>query len=212
MTALTPTADRRRAVTRVEHREATRTALLASARRLFAERGFHDVTAEQIATDAGVTERTLFRYFPTKVALVLDEVLVLMPEMFGLIRDRPARERPYTAMREGILAFGSRHRDLLVLLVGPPKALHVSIDSRQRTLVDYEEMLADVLAARYSLQGEDRLRAAVWARAGIGALRSALISAAAAATRTREPYRPVRSKTPISDAVCAAFAALDGRA
>src|SRR5262249_31190924 len=51
--------------------------LLDSARALFAERGFQATSAADIAAAAGVTERTLFRYFPSKSALVLDEVIAL---------------------------------------------------------------------------------------------------------------------------------------
>jgi len=36
-----------------------------------------------------VTEHTLFRYFRTKAALVLDEAIALLPGMAELIRERP---------------------------------------------------------------------------------------------------------------------------
>ena len=44
-------------------------ALIQAATRLFAERGYDATRTAQIAAMAGVTERTLFRYFPTKSAL-----------------------------------------------------------------------------------------------------------------------------------------------
>jgi TetR/AcrR family transcriptional regulator len=45
-------------------------AILAAAERLFAERGFAGTRSAEIARAAGVTERTLFKYFPDKDALL----------------------------------------------------------------------------------------------------------------------------------------------
>jgi AcrR family transcriptional regulator len=44
-------------------------AIIQAATRLFGERGYDATRAAQVASMAGVTERTLFRYFPTKNAL-----------------------------------------------------------------------------------------------------------------------------------------------
>ncbi|HXV12201.1 MAG TPA: helix-turn-helix domain-containing protein [Burkholderiales bacterium] len=44
-------------------------AIIQAATRLFGERGYDNTRTAQIASMAGVTERTLFRYFPTKNAL-----------------------------------------------------------------------------------------------------------------------------------------------
>jgi AcrR family transcriptional regulator len=54
-------------------RQATRQALRDAALAMFAERGFADVTVEQIAQAAGVTERTFFRHFPTKEAVLFQD-------------------------------------------------------------------------------------------------------------------------------------------
>lgn len=47
--------------------DTTRTRLRAQALGLFARRGFDAVTTAEIAEAAGVTQRTFFRHFPTKV-------------------------------------------------------------------------------------------------------------------------------------------------
>jgi AcrR family transcriptional regulator len=44
-------------------------AIIQAATRLFGERGYGATRTAQVASMAGVTERTLFRYFPTKNAL-----------------------------------------------------------------------------------------------------------------------------------------------
>lgn len=41
--------------------------------RLFEDRGFDDVTVEEVARAAGVSHMTFFRHFPTKESVVLDD-------------------------------------------------------------------------------------------------------------------------------------------
>ncbi|MFI7537897.1 TetR family transcriptional regulator [Streptosporangium sp. NPDC049376] len=55
-----------------EEKRARRRAHIAdAAMRLFAERGFDEVTVNEAAEAAGVVKATLFDYFPTKESLVL---------------------------------------------------------------------------------------------------------------------------------------------
>jgi AcrR family transcriptional regulator len=198
VTPKTPEAPSRKALRWQEHKERTRRDLLASARKLFAERGYQATSAADIAAGAGVTERTLFRYFPNKLALVLDELIALLPEMAQLIRERPAAEPPYQAVCEGIIDFGVRHRDMLDLVNTAEGELEIPLDGPQRPLIDFEDTLAEVLRERYAVPAEDQVSPAVWARASIGALRTALVIAArgrgaAEAPSARAPGDPLRA-------------------
>lgn len=50
----------------------TRNTILDAALRLFTERGFDDTTVSQIAEAAGVSRRTVYRYFPKKDDLIFE--------------------------------------------------------------------------------------------------------------------------------------------
>lgn len=64
---MTSTTSGRR--TQSERRAATRGALVAAARELFAERGFSGVSREEIVERAGVTRGAMYHYFASKEAL-----------------------------------------------------------------------------------------------------------------------------------------------
>ncbi len=53
--------------------ERTHQSLQDHAIRLFAERGFDNVTVEEVARAAGVSHMTFFRHFPTKESVVFDD-------------------------------------------------------------------------------------------------------------------------------------------
>lgn len=66
--------------------------------RLFTEYGFDATTIEQIATEAGVSERTFFRYFGSKASVLWSE----FDTEVDTIRDALARTPPDVPMMEAI--------------------------------------------------------------------------------------------------------------
>jgi AcrR family transcriptional regulator len=86
-------ATRRR--TQAERRATTRAALIAAGRSLFAERGYEDVSSEEIVVAAGVTRGALYHHFAGKrelFAAVFEEVeaeLVTRFDLSGLDGDDP---------------------------------------------------------------------------------------------------------------------------
>jgi AcrR family transcriptional regulator len=87
--------DRQRAQVRADIRRA--------AFRLFIERGYDAVTTEEIASAAGVSARTFFRYVPTKEELLLAPVRHGGTAIVGLLEQRPAAESPDAALINAII-------------------------------------------------------------------------------------------------------------
>lgn len=65
---------------------------------MFCERGFDAVRIAEIAAEVGVSEKTIYNYFPTKEALVLDRADEIEEELRMAIRERPAGSSPAEAV------------------------------------------------------------------------------------------------------------------
>ena len=96
--------DRRRAelLSQIQH----------TAHRLFAERGFADVTTEDIATAAGVSISTYFRHAPTKEGLLVDPVQQLLAEIVDRYSARPAHESAAEALIQVFVTYARGAADL----------------------------------------------------------------------------------------------------
>jgi AcrR family transcriptional regulator len=97
----------------------SRDLLYRSAIALFAEQGFEATTLRQIAARAGVSPALVYRYFPSKRALVLALYDALSLEYAERTRELPAgrwRERFLVALRASFDVLGP-HRSTLVALV-----------------------------------------------------------------------------------------------
>ena len=86
-------------------RRATRDALREASLALFAERGFDAVSIAEVANAAGVTERTFYRHFPTKEAVLFQDYEVRLEWLAGALAARPAREPLFDSVRAAVYAF-----------------------------------------------------------------------------------------------------------
>src|SRR5436190_12115078 len=78
----------------------TRQEIASKAMGLFATRGFDDVTVSEVAEAAGVSEKTVFNYFPTKEDLFFDEVPVRRAAFAAAVREREPGQSMFAALRE----------------------------------------------------------------------------------------------------------------
>ncbi len=137
--------DRQRAQIRADIRRA--------AFRLFIERGYDDVTTEEVAAAAGVSPRTFFRHVPAKEELLLAPVRHGGAAIVNLLEQRPASESPDLALINAIItrtrsfeqADTEEWRD--ALLVAPDLlgkvTVHNPADKERATKLVAERMGAD---------------------------------------------------------------------
>src|SRR5688500_1471672 len=94
--------------TKAERSEETRAFLTATARRLFAERGYANVGTEEIVREAGVTRGALYHHFGGKKDLleaVYCQIEEELTQEIGELVLREAAESPLAAMETGARAF-----------------------------------------------------------------------------------------------------------
>jgi len=167
---------------RERKKQRTREQIAATARRLFAERGFERVTVAEIARAAEVAEKTVFNYFPTKEDLFYSRLESFEAELLASIRER-APDTTVVGAFEGFLlaprgVFASREQDdrhaaleelrTITKVITESPAL---LAREQRVFERYTVSLASFLAEETGARAED-VEARVVANALIGVHRA----------------------------------------
>jgi AcrR family transcriptional regulator len=86
-------------------RRSTHEALRQAALKSFARKGFTNVTVTELAREAGVTERTFFRHFPTKEAVLFQDYETQLEWLADALAQRPASESLFDAVLASVAAF-----------------------------------------------------------------------------------------------------------
>src|SRR6202043_3024749 len=93
---------------RAEHASDTRTALLASARRLFAAEGYDGTGTEQIVAEARVTRGALYHHFRDKADIFRAAMAEAAADVATRLIDEQLAaeaESPMAEIRDGVSAF-----------------------------------------------------------------------------------------------------------
>jgi AcrR family transcriptional regulator len=90
-------------------RRSTHEALRQAALKSFARKGFANVTVTELAAEAGVTERTFFRHFPTKEAVLFQDYETQLEWLADALAQRPASESLYDPVLASVAAFPHDH-------------------------------------------------------------------------------------------------------
>lgn len=133
---------------RERKKRATRDAIAAAARRLFAERGFDAVTVAEIAVAADVSEKTVFNHFATKEDLVFAGGESRLTQLLTDIAERPPGTsvldvfRASSAAMLDVVAAGETEDSLVV-----PRIVRGSPALQERLAAGWEREAATLAAA-----------------------------------------------------------------
>ncbi|WP_405783424.1 TetR/AcrR family transcriptional regulator [Streptomyces sp. NBC_00859] len=143
---------------RERKKAATRQAISDAAMRLFLERGYDDVGIREIADAADVSTTTLFKHFPVKEALVLDEDADQEALLLAAVRERPEGQSIPAALREHALHYrmaaanGDDRFTAFFALINDTPALR---DYVQAMWLRHAAALAQVIAEESGLPARD---------------------------------------------------------
>lgn len=96
---------------RERKKENTRAALVRSALRQFAKRGFEHVTVEDIAGACDVSPRTFFRYFASKEDVLFADSDIQRARLLDVLASQPPDVPPLRALQAAVLTVAGDYED-----------------------------------------------------------------------------------------------------
>lgn len=158
---------------RERKKKRTRDLLFETANRLFLEQGYDRTTVDEIVTAARISQRTFFRYFSTKEAVVFAK----HPERLARFRellDEHGDDAPVEVVRRALLALARdymAHKDELLREYRIVTASPLLVARDVELDYEFEQAIAGVLQRQADT---DAGRAAVLAGAIFGAVRATM--------------------------------------
>jgi AcrR family transcriptional regulator len=147
---------------RERKKQKTRQLIAETARQLFAERGFEQVTVTEIAREAEVSPATVFNYFPTKEDLFYSRLEAFEEELLTAVRQRAPGQSVIDAFGGFLLGQGGvltmdapgadeQLRTITRIITDSPALL-----ARERQVFDrYSQALAALLAEETGAEADD---------------------------------------------------------
>jgi TetR/AcrR family transcriptional regulator, regulator of mycofactocin system len=144
--------------------------------RLFDQRGFAEVTVEDITSEAGISVRTFYRYFPTKEDLLQVRLRREARALKSALDERPPDESPVRSVRVAFAQVVALEDPAHVgrwirVIAGTPNVLAGVFGAVQ--LIS-NAVIRDFFASRLG-EPEDSMAPWIWAAAAGGAIQAAYI-------------------------------------
>jgi AcrR family transcriptional regulator len=153
---------------RVKRSEMMASELEAVALRLFEERGFGEVTVEEIASEAHISARTFYRYFATKEDVLQLQIDRRSDALRAALSTRPADEAPLHSLRLALEEVVSAEdmallRRWIAVIVATPSVLRGVLGGIQ---LKGHRVIAEFFGARLGMPSEALVPTMLAAAAG----------------------------------------------
>jgi AcrR family transcriptional regulator len=153
--------------------EDARKRLQHAALELFAENGFDQTTAAQIAERAGVTERTFFRHFPDKREVLFEGQAIVAAKLVDAIGKAPPELPPIELLRRAFATLTQMFEDNR-RFSEPRRRIILATPALQEREVAKYAALTTIVVEALQQRGVPWLQASLAAQAGLAVLNHAL--------------------------------------
>jgi AcrR family transcriptional regulator len=143
-----------------------------AAMELFLERGFEQTTVTEIATRAGLTQRTFFRYFADKREVLFWGAGALQELLVSAVASAPDRAAPLDAVAAALEATGPGFAERREFARQRQAIINANPELRERELIKLAT-LAAAMAAALRQRGVSDPAASLTAEAGIAVFKVA---------------------------------------
>jgi mycofactocin system transcriptional regulator len=153
----------------------TRAQIARVALGLFERNGFDETTVEDIAGAAGISRRTLFRYFESKRDIVWGEFAVELVRLREHLHEAPADEPLMDVLRRAVVStnrFGAGELDELRIRVNLISTVPTLVAHSALRYAEWRQVVAEFAAQRRG-EGPDDLGPQTLAHAALGAAMAA---------------------------------------
>jgi len=159
---------------RESKKESTRERLIDVATELFLSKGFDNTTIDEIAENAGISQRSFFRYFPTKEAIVFRNQPLREKKLRELLNHGADIVPPFERITSAVVAMSHEYFNTRDLLLTELKIVNGSTYLRTKDIeADYrmEKLFGATLRTFRGRTYLSRTKANVVAAAIFGSLR-----------------------------------------
>lgn len=157
-------------------KERTRSDIVRIATRMFAIRGFDEVTVDEIAAEAEVSHRTFYRYFATKEELVLGPLRHGLDDFVTEFAQRPSSESVIASVRGVIMDLAANYEHDLDNDRQRASLVRTTPSLQQRQYerhTAFENAMVPLIAQRLDVDPADDIRPALIAGCAVAAIRAA---------------------------------------
>jgi AcrR family transcriptional regulator len=146
--------------------------LAQAALELYGERGFEQTTVAEIATRAGLTERTFYRHYADKREVLFAGGTALQELLVATVAAAPANATPVEAVAAALEAAGAELQERRDFARRRQAVIAANAELRERELIKLASF-ADALAEALRARDVDELAASLAAEVGIAVFRIA---------------------------------------